>query len=111
MEAKPKAFNIKLTEAERAKLEQHRAKLGLRSHAEVIRLWISGPPEPLIVTYEQGMAMLERGELAPHLVSDATPRFEAAKALVKLIAENPRIADLPIGPAKAKPGSRLKGKK
>jgi hypothetical protein len=35
-----KLFTVKLTDVERAGLEAHRARLGLRSHAEVIRHWI-----------------------------------------------------------------------
>ena len=37
-------FNVKLSDAERARLERHRAELGLRSHADVIRHWINQSP-------------------------------------------------------------------
>ncbi len=40
-----KPFQIKLTETERERLEQHRAALGLRSHADVIRSWVAKPIE------------------------------------------------------------------
>lgn len=36
-----KPFNMKLSDEDRAKLEAHRAKLGLRSHADVVRHWIN----------------------------------------------------------------------
>jgi hypothetical protein len=35
-----KLFTVNLTEDERAKLETHRARLGCRSQADVIRYWI-----------------------------------------------------------------------
>lgn len=38
-----KPFQIKLTEAERDRLDKHRAELGLRSQADVIRYWITTP--------------------------------------------------------------------
>lgn len=38
-------FMVKLTEAERATLESERARLGLRSMAEVIRHWIGNATE------------------------------------------------------------------
>ena len=43
MDKKP--FQIKLTEIERGRLEAHRARLGLRSGADVIRAWIAGGSE------------------------------------------------------------------
>jgi len=33
-------FNVKLSAAERARLEEHRIALGLRCHADVVRYWI-----------------------------------------------------------------------
>lgn len=41
----PTPFMVKLTEAERATLESERARLGLRSMAEVIRHWIGNAPK------------------------------------------------------------------
>lgn len=39
-----KPFNVKLAEGDKDRLEAHRIALGLRSHAEVIRYWISLAP-------------------------------------------------------------------
>lgn len=43
-------FNIKLSAEEKARLEEHRIAMGLRSHAEVIRIWIADSPEAVSVS-------------------------------------------------------------
>lgn len=65
MEAKPKPFNVKLTEAERAALEAHRAHLGLRSHADVVRHWILQPvfPEMPLEERQRKMASVHTDSL------------------------------------------------
>lgn len=40
-----KPFNVKISEADKDRLEAHRVALGLRSHAEVIRYWIGQKPK------------------------------------------------------------------
>lgn len=40
-----KLFTVKLTDDERAKLEAHRARLGLRSQSDVVRHWIAATPD------------------------------------------------------------------
>lgn len=39
-----KLFTVKLSDEERARLEEHRVLLGLRAHTDVIRHWIAERP-------------------------------------------------------------------
>lgn len=80
METKP--FNIKLTVSEREGLEAHRAALGLRSHAEVVRHWISQSPH-------------DRAADNGRLVATQTVQMPSGDTVS-------------FGPVKAKPGDRLK---
>ncbi len=61
MEAKPKPFNVKLTDAERLKLEEHRRRLGLKSNAEVLRYWINQDFAPDSAAVRARAADLARG--------------------------------------------------
>lgn len=46
METKPKPFNVKLSDDDRAKLEAYRAKHGLRSEADAVRHLIDAASGP-----------------------------------------------------------------
>jgi hypothetical protein len=87
-----KLFTVKLTDEERARLEAHRARLGLRSQAEVIRAWIA------MSTTEHVPALVSARMLERASENIAVDRKVRAKAV-------------PVGPVAPKPGSRLKGTK
>ena len=107
MRAEAKPFNIKLTEDERAKLEEHRRALGLKSQADVVRLWIDGPITRAVdVADALGLPSL-------HIHSLDQVADQVAEAIQKRLAiDVKQSADagpkVQVGPSTSTPGSRLK---
>lgn len=102
-----KPFNMKLSEEDRAKLELHRARLGLRSHVEVVRYWIAqplggdGPPQRYGVTPQP--------TLAQSVYVGAPNQASALNQINANVAKD--LGDplgVQYGPIRAKPGDRLK---
>jgi hypothetical protein len=91
-------FMVDLDEAHREKLETHRVRLGLRSHAETVRALIDGAPKSVVrpgmeATYDR----LAKSISAPMNVDD-----KISGSLTGTIVT--------VGPVKSKPGERLKKK-
>ncbi len=106
MGTETKPFNIKLTEDERTRLEEHRVALGLRSHADVIRHWIAGPLTGVAVAI--GPAL---DEIAANMEPAARRRVypdEASPTGARLESDAELRARLQVGPTPSTPGSRLK---
>ena len=83
-------FIVTLTEEQRANMEAWRVKLGLRSHAEVVRHWADSPVR----------------DYAPSATATVTNREpKPVKSHGKLIASNETVT---FGPVRSPPGSRLK---
>lgn len=61
----PKLFTVRLTENERARLEAHRARLGLRSLSDVIRYWINSQAPALVVRPVNVADLPEGGNRVP----------------------------------------------
>jgi hypothetical protein len=101
-----KLFTVKLTDEERASLEVARARLGLRSQADVIRLWIaefdvvpSDHPSRTRWTDEEA-AKIKAGAIKHHL--------ETSHHVVPPMDQQLAAAKVVFGSAKPAPGSRLK---
>lgn len=88
-----KPFNVMISEEDRANLEKHRVRLGLRSHGEVIRFLIA-----------QGDYLHHRKE-AIRLVGEM-----AAAANIPDISKGgaPNTPEVQLGFVRPKPGSMLK---
>lgn len=94
-----KLFTVKLTDEEREALEAHRVRLGLRSHAETVRALIRG--DQLLA-----VALEEAFHVGPDMFRDKPNRNPWVKS------ERPGVLNIeqnvPIGPSRPAPGSRLK---
>jgi hypothetical protein len=125
-------FVFDITADERIRLEQHRARLGLRSHAEVIRQWIAGPlrADPVVEEMlEQASRVRPVREFSeaertvfPHSTTDealtdnlAKPKLRRSNRLGpgKLLLTNQKGPPgngvfVQVGPAESKPGDLLK---
>jgi hypothetical protein len=113
-----KSFNIYLNDDERAKLEAHRVRLGLRSHAEAVRELIEAPEQMVqtVFTSPDGLWRIDAriGVWSRYTPPDSgrpqTLARSIADTLTPLVVETNR-AGLSLGPIKPKPGARLKGGK
>lgn len=85
-----KPFNMKLSDEDRVRLEAHRAALGLRSHADVVRQWIASP-----IT-------------AQRVVEPPNLPDVRQKAPIPLSKPVTSAADVQVGPVRPDYGSRLK---
>lgn len=128
-------FMVDLDEAHREKLETHRVRLGLRSHAEVIRYWINSDvsariddivaearrniANPNITVSGSGgvgigssVATVYEGgtsvQIGPEPLTGS--RLQAALEMIKIVKDLPPEQLFIGGPVKPTPGSRLKKK-
>lgn len=110
-------FNIKLSVEEKARLEEHRIALGLRSHAEVVRFWIATETKADWLD----RVSIEPSRLSEHVMPALDARsVEARRQLdivaihadqAKKIAAEPGGRTIPgvqLGPTKREAGSMLK---
>lgn len=86
-----KLFTIALTDEERAELEAHRIRLGLRAQTEVIRRWIKGdeadpPRDRVVATARVAAPGLDpvRRPLAPKPDVDAAVSAKSVSAQLPL---------------------------
>lgn len=105
-----KPFNVELTEEERGKLEAHRARLGLRSQADVIRQWIAEQPSGLTYTTKEAVEVARRMGATPEEMA-ALSVAEPGK-VVTVQNRTPRTITLGTPPKLTPPsvpyGQRLK---
>lgn len=102
MTAKPKPFNVLLSDDEREKLETHRQRLGKRSLGEVIRYWIGLDTAGRInEVKEQALQNIRSGAAFPSGAGGASPSTPSSGG----------VTSVQFGPTKHPPGSRLKPNK
>lgn len=91
-----KLFTIGLTDDERAKLEAHRVRLGLRSQTDVVRGWINNEADPPRNRVVAAARMAAARMAAPGL--DPVRRPLASKPDVDAaVSAKPVSVQLPVG--------------
>lgn len=83
-------FNVMLSDEDRAHLEKHRVRMGLRSHGEAIR------------------ALISPARSAPMIEDIVLRGREPVEARETALAGWAKGIDVQLGPTKPKPGSMLK---
>lgn len=110
MDTKRKPFNVKLSDEEKAVLEAHRVRLGLRSHAGVIRRWIALTP----ATSFTGFAEMKAAPQAFGMPIVAAEAIEPSSVIIKSPdgSQIGHIKNVQFGPTKRGAGDLAKkGKK